>query len=124
MSDKERNFHTDVLLDAEEYYLANNQGYLTCGNSMLWWAANDRGYTCDLKFARVWKGWELIRKGLRHETDLPYLKSRVDVLVQHHIDFQDLFNLSNDGKRRIVPHTVTYAIGATERYYESKKEGE
>lgn len=59
------------------------------GNSVSWWAHNDRGYTCDIRLAKIFKEEELSELAFRN-TDRPYLVSDVLPLAQHHIDVQDL----------------------------------
>lgn len=54
----------------------------------MWWAIGDRGYTCDIRCAKVWTENDL--KELTRETDKPWLKEVVDNFIQHHIDIQDL----------------------------------
>lgn len=96
----------DDIYPEEEYYLANTQGGLTCGNSLKWWAIEDSGYTCDVRYAKVWKGSDEKMQCLR-ECDIPLLKSEIDKLVQHHVDFQDL-RRDQLGRRAEEPHTTSY----------------
>lgn len=84
------------------FYLSNNQGGATVGNSLKWWAINNRGYTCDLRCARVFRESEL--NDLR-KCDIPYPKEVVDNLVQWHVDFQDL-RPDNTGAYVKNPHTL------------------
>lgn len=73
------------------YYLHNNQsGYV--GNSMCWWAIEHQGYTCDIRCAHIWSEKEMVEKvksGLR-SCDVFYPKDKIDAIVQHHIDVQDI----------------------------------
>lgn len=80
------------------YFLRDTRS--TVGNSVVWWAHNDRGYTCDIRRAKIFTQKqvdELIDRG----SDVPYPIDRILPLVQHHIDFQDL---SDEG--RVMPHTL------------------
>lgn len=89
-----------------KYYLQNTQGGAYVGNSMKWWAHNDRGYTCDIRCAKIWSGEEYEKKkeNLR-ECDIFWPKKPVDRLVQHHVDWQDL--RKNDyGDYPAAPHTI------------------
>jgi len=87
------------------YYLHNNQsGYV--GNSMSWWAIERRGYTCDIRCAHVWSEEEMQSKvdsGMR-SCDVFYPKDKIDALIQHHIDVQDI---PYEGEKwPIAPHPV------------------
>lgn len=94
----------DEVYPDEEYYLANTQGGCATGNSLKWWAIEDHGYTCDVRYAKVWKGSDDKMKSLRM-CDIPFLKSEIDKLVQHHIDIQDL-RRNQAGKRPMAAHTT------------------
>lgn len=89
-------------MSEELFYL---QSHGVCGNSVLWWAINNRGYTCDIRCARVWTQSELDKKGLR-EIDIPWKKDQVDRLIQHHVDIQDLNYKDNEGELAKYPHTI------------------
>lgn len=86
-----------------------NQYYLQCrgpvGNSVMWWAVDDRGYTCDLRCARVWSQKEKDLKEMR-SIEKFYLKDEVDQLVQHHIDIQDLDRKKDGSIYDNNPHTL------------------
>lgn len=82
------------------YYLQDLRSIV--GNSMVWWAINDSGYTCDIRCARVWTMDDLDK---RFPTGIPekysvHFKGNIDCLIQHHIDHQDV---DHDSK---YPHTI------------------
>jgi hypothetical protein len=85
--------------------------YLQCrgvvGNSVLWWALNDQGYTCDIRCARVWTQEEIDAKQLR-SFERVWPKELVDRVVQHHIDIQDLTYVDNIGRTADYPHTLKH----------------
>ena len=73
-----------------EYYLQDTRSIV--GNSIVWWRKNHRGYTCDIRSAHIWSEEEMLEKikiGLR-STDVFYPKEKIDKLIQHHIDIQDI----------------------------------
>ncbi|MEK2647363.1 hypothetical protein [Bdellovibrio sp. BCCA] len=85
------------------FYLQDTRD--TVGNSLLWWANNDSGYTCDIRCARVWTMDELNDRFSLKDTALPskykiHQKDRIDRLIQCHIDAQDI---GKDG-----PHTLKH----------------
>ncbi len=86
-----------------------NKFYLQCrgvvGNSVLWWALNDAGYTCDIRCARARTQAELDAKTLR-SFEKAWPKEQVDRVIQHHIDIQDLAYLDNNGTTAQYPHPL------------------
>ena len=89
----------------ELYYLQNTQGGY-CGNSLMWWAIDGKGYTVDIRCAQVWTQEEIDNKSMR-SCDIPHKKNIIDRLVQHHIDHQDLDYLDNDGNIANQSHVLT-----------------
>ena len=85
-----------------EYYL---QCRGTVGNSVLWWAINDAGYTCDIRCAKVWTQEQIDKKELR-SFEKAWPKDQVDCLIQHHIDIQDLAYRDNNEETAKYPHTL------------------
>lgn len=88
---------------ANEYYLQDTRSVV--GNSLLWWAANDSGYTCDIRCARVWTDEDLMKRFDIPLKSLPgkytlHHKFAIDRIIQHHIDHQDLGQES--------PHTLRH----------------
>lgn len=81
-----------------------NEFYLQCrgtvGNSVLWWAINDAGYTCDIRCAKVWTKEQKENKVLRSFEKF-WPKDQVDEVIQYHIDIQDLTHASSK-----FPHTL------------------
>jgi hypothetical protein len=70
----------------ELYYISSP--YSPCGNSVLWWAIDAHGYTCDLT-----KAWKVPREKaesilMDKRGDRAYLVSDVDKLSQRYFDFQ------------------------------------
>jgi predicted RecA/RadA family phage recombinase len=72
----------------ELYYIQDARGYV--GNSVLWWAVDGAGYTCDLS-----KAWKLpkqkadsIARG--RETDVAWPASVVEAAATTHVDMQRL----------------------------------
>lgn len=88
---------------AELFYLQCTRSVV--GNSAMWWAINDCGYTCDIRCARVWTKSEIENKQMR-DIDVPWPKEDVDRLIQHHIDVQDLHHKDNNGNLMKFPHTI------------------
>lgn len=87
---------------AHEFYYVQNRG--VCSNSIMWWALNDRGYTCDVRCAKIWTKAEVQAKQWR-SFDMPWPKTVIDRLVQYHVDIQDLAK-DNDGNFQKYPHTL------------------
>lgn len=90
--------------------MSKKKFYLQCtrsvvGNSAMWWALNDRGYTCDIRCAKIFDEDDPKLKELR-DIDVPWPKEVVDRLVQHHVDVQDLHYKNNDGNLADFPHTL------------------
>ena len=74
--------------DIEElFYLRDSRSI--CGNCVLFWKKNNRGYTCNLNDAKVLTKAEAFAQNKMRETDIPYPKSVVDSLVERHLDIQD-----------------------------------
>lgn len=69
------------------YFLRDTRSVV--GNSASWWAINDKGYTCDIRMAKIFTEKE-IQEEYDRPTDRAHLISDVLPLVQHHIDMQDL----------------------------------
>lgn len=90
---------------SETFYLQDTRS--TVGNSALWWAIANAGYTVDIRCARVWTLEEKLEKekDLR-STDKFWPKADIDRLVQHHIDVQDLYYKDNTGEVARFPHTL------------------
>jgi hypothetical protein len=90
----------------EQYYLQDLRSVV--GNSVLWWAVNDCGYTCDLRCARMWTKSELTERGYweDHYKYKPWPKNEVDNLIQFHIDCQDLERKKNGSVYDNNPHTI------------------
>lgn len=66
------------------YYLQDTRQFV--GNSMLWWAKDHHGYTCDIRKAHIFDESEL--KQRTRDTDVPWEKEYIDGRVSHHIDMQ------------------------------------
>ncbi|MHC4301430.1 MAG: hypothetical protein ACYS7Y_29540 [Planctomycetota bacterium] len=58
------------------------------GNSMLWWAKNHEGYTCDIRKAHVFSEVEINQARFLRGTDIPWPKNYIDARVSFHIDMQ------------------------------------
>jgi len=67
------------------YYVQDKRQIV--GNSMLWWAKDSRGYTCDIRKAHVFSESEI--KNFR-DTDIPWPKDFIDGRLQHHVDCQSV----------------------------------
>lgn len=89
------------------YYLQNTQGGY-CGNSIMWWAYKNNGYTVDVRCAKVWTHGEFLEKNQHmRECDIFWDKDIIDPLIQHHIDFQDLDHKDNNGEFRKHSHVIS-----------------
>lgn len=91
------------------YYLQDTR--CVVGNSMMWWAIDGRGYTCDIRCAQIWTMDELKKsnyncKNEYNEKYIPWPKDVIDRLVQHHVDHQDLQYKDNFGEQAKHPHTL------------------
>lgn len=67
------------------YYMQDKRQYV--GNSMLWWAKEDRGYTCDIKNARLFTMAEA-KERTHRETDILWPQKYIEARISHHIDMQ------------------------------------
>lgn len=76
----------------------------TCGNSVFFWCNDGHGYTCDLRMAQVYTESEAEKVCKYRETDKMFRYSDVLKLVQHHVDFQDLYR----DPRPELPHTYSH----------------
>lgn len=96
----------EYFKEEKSYYLQNTQGGAYVGNSLKWWAINNKGYTCDIRCARVWTQEEMEEesKDLR-SCDKFWPRDVIEPLAQHHIDHQDL-RKDNNGNYRKDPHTL------------------
>ncbi len=83
------------MSESREYYIQRHaSGFV--GNSLLWWTHDNNGYACDIKKARVWseeESAELIERdaGAKY-TRWP--KDRIDQIIQHHVDMQDVHRIT------------------------------
>jgi hypothetical protein len=79
-----------LQVQAEEaFYYIQNKGYV--GNSLCWWKKGGSGYTCDLN--KAWKVTLEEAKAICHgrpKEDFMRPVTKMDALVQHHIDNQDM----------------------------------
>lgn len=82
------------------YYIEDTRQRV--GNSVMWWAPDGKGYTCDLRCAGVYDEEEAKRIAGKRGTDRLWPVGEVMPLIQFHIDHQDLYA----ERRRRVPHTV------------------
>ena len=79
-----------------EYYVQDKTR--SVDNSMVWWRAGDRGYSCDLKQARVWKREEL-EDQCKGAGDLrAWPQAYIDERIQHHID---MYTIDFDPENKI-----------------------
>jgi len=82
--------------ETDLYYLQDKRSYV--GNSMLWWAVNGAGYTCDIRKAHVYSKDGAYAQNKVRSTDVPWRKDYIENRISHHIDMQ---------------HCMRDAIGAT-----------
>ncbi len=83
------------MSETKKYYVQRHASGVV-GNSLVWWALYDLGYTCDIKKAKVWseeKSAELIGRD-RGEEYTRWPKDRIDQIIQHHVDVQDVRRLA------------------------------
>jgi len=69
-----------------EYYVQDKRQFV--GNSMLWWAKDHSGYTCDIRKAHVFDQTEMENICRGRETDVPWPKDYIDAKISHHVDMQ------------------------------------
>lgn len=70
-----------------KYYIHDTtRGFV--GNSMVWWARDHRGYTCDIREAHVFDEDEL-HKYLEADDLVAYPVEHVNHRVQHHVTHVD-----------------------------------
>ena len=69
------------------YYVQDPRSYV--GNSMLWWKHDNRGYTCEIRKARVFTETEIKdMDSIQFGEKVAYPKHLIDGRIQHHIDMQ------------------------------------
>lgn len=93
----------------ELFYVQDNRS--TCGNSTSWWAIGDRGYTLDIRCAKVFTLEEVRQRELdKKEKYKVWPKGIIDNYVQHHVDIQDLFHhgKNKDARLNNHPHTIVF----------------
>lgn len=79
------------------YYLQESTS--TVGNSLLFWAKDDCGYTTDLDKAQVYTEEQAMSRHKNRETDIPWLKEYIDKHIQksvncQHVDISKSLKLS------------------------------
>lgn len=71
---------------SEKYYLQNG----IVGNCVMWWRIGSAGYTSDLLEAQIFKGQELIDRGIRKGQDIPWLVDDIRKITRVTVDCQNL----------------------------------
>ena len=67
-------------------YVQDKRQYV--GNSMLWWAKDCNGYTCDIRKAHVFDSEAEAHLRADRKTDVVWPKDYIDARISHHIDMQ------------------------------------
>ena len=75
------------LPENEEYLMQDSRSYV--GNSVVWWAKNHNGYTCDFEKAHIFTKQELLEHSWR-DSDIIWIKSHVEKAIRKHVDAQYL----------------------------------
>jgi len=68
------------------FYMQDSRQYV--GNSMLWWAKECRGYTCDIRRAEIFTLSES-KKRTNRPTDVLWPKDFIDDRISYHVDSQN-----------------------------------
>lgn len=74
--------------DPPLYYI-QNLGY--CGNCMLWWCVDGKGYTCDLN-----RAWRVTKEKAdqiclsRPHEDIPHPVEKINRMAQLHVNIETL----------------------------------
>ena len=74
------------MTEEKLYYLQDTRDYV--GNSMLWWAKDHKGYTCDIRKAHIFTEAEARGLFTSRNTDKGWPKDFIDERIAHHIDSQ------------------------------------
>lgn len=85
------------------YYMQDTREYV--GNSMLWWARDRCGYTCDIRNAHVFSETEALKQEKSRDSDRAWPKDYIDKRVSGHVDMQHC--MFSDAR----PDTTTEAEG-------------
>lgn len=72
------------------FYIQDTRDYV--GNSMLWWARDHKGYTCDIRKAHIFSESEIEEMVANRETDKPWPKDFIDNRIAWHVDSQSCNN--------------------------------
>ena len=79
----------EQLDPTDMYYVQDARGYV--GNSVSWWALNNRGYTCDIEQAHRYTKDEIIRQFSDcRDIDVIWSARHVDTKIKKHVDAQYL----------------------------------
>ena len=80
------------------YYVQDTRTYV--GNCMLWWAKNNKGYTCHLAKAHVYTQQEVDR--FQRDTDVAWPKDLVDETASMMVDHQLMPHLPPEDAQRFM----------------------
>jgi len=70
----------------DEFYLQDSRSYV--GNDMLFWAADGKGYTTDMRKAEVYTREKALAQHQCRETDIPWPKAYIDARTRPAVDMQ------------------------------------
>ena len=88
---------------SNQYYIHDTtRGWV--GNSLVWWAKNHHGYTCDIRKAHVFTKAEAIERINDADDLVAYPDTAVLNVIEHHVTRGDL----------LVPLTVPVPIKENE----------
>lgn len=71
----------------ELYYLQDKRSIV--GNSMMWWAINGCGYTCDIRCAQTWTKEELVKLNYWENNELAQREWWKQAGLKYNLDFEN-----------------------------------
>lgn len=84
-----RNERLKMLDKNDMYYVQRASSYV--GNSVLWWAKDCCGYTCDIDKAHKFTKEDILKDFLNgREDDIIWSASHIDTKIKRHVDAQYL----------------------------------
>ena len=109
----------------DQFYLQDSRSY--CGNDVMWWAKDGKGYTADLSKACIYTKDEAVRQHKERETDIPWPKSYIDQKTRPAVDMQYISRseaLAGTGIVLIKPQRTkkeTYRCNGCQRFMTAKQ---
>ncbi len=76
------------MTEEELYYLQDSRSY--CGNDVMWWGKENKGYTSDLSKAETYTRQQAMQKHNLRKTDKAWPKNYIDKKTRPAVDHQYL----------------------------------